>query len=226
MIRGVLRRLFSVQALHIYEMKMEGEANPPWKSDNAKVFRLEKDFAVRFVQEANRLADGWVTFTVENVNARIDDGELCFCASDNDSLVAFAWFAPKSLTSHTFAVRMVGDDNVVFGYNSYVSKKVRGKNIIVQIYRVAVTEMLKEDLNRWVVYVLPTNVSSLKSLKRFRPERIGKIYCIVVGGVSLQISRILKPGVKIERQGDRFIAWQGIFKKALTDGCFAQKKYS
>ena len=46
---------------------------------------------------------------------------------------------------------MVGDENVVFGYNSYVSKKVqRGKNIIVQIYRVAVTEMLKEDLSRWV----------------------------------------------------------------------------
>ena len=223
MIRGVLRRLFSVQALHIYEMKMEGEANPPWKSISAKVFRLEKDFVSRFVEEANRLAEGWVVFTVDSVNARIDAKEICFYAIDGDTLIAFAWWAPTNLVSTTFALRMVGDDNVVFGYNSYVSKEVRGKKIIVQIYQVAVTEMLKENLNRWVGYVLPANVASLKSLRRFRPERIGKIYCIVVGGVSLQISRILKPGVKIERQGDRFIAWQGIFKKALTDGCFAQK---
>jgi hypothetical protein len=44
MICKAFRRLFSVQALHVYEMRMEGEPNPPWKSVNARVFRLEKDF--------------------------------------------------------------------------------------------------------------------------------------------------------------------------------------
>jgi hypothetical protein len=217
MIRSVLRKLFSVQALHIYEMKMEGETNPPWKSDNAKVFRLEKDFVLRFVEEANRLAGGWVVFTVDSVNTRIDAKEICFCASDGDSLIAFAWFAPKNLTSTTFAMRMAGDDNVAFGYNSYVSKEARGKNIIVQIYQVAVTEMLKENLNRWVGYVLSTNVSSLKSLGRFQAERIGEIRCMVIGGVSFQISKIRKPGIRIESVGSRFATWKDILRKAVID---------
>jgi hypothetical protein len=119
---------------------------------------------------------------------------------------------------------MAGDDNVAFGYNSYVSKEARGKNIIVQIYQVAVTEMLKENLNRWVGYVLSTNVSSLKSLGRFEPEGIGRVYCIVIGGASFQISKIRKSGVRIERFGGRFTAWKDILKKAFADEGFVQKK--
>jgi hypothetical protein len=205
-------------------MKMEGEANPPWKSINAKVFRLEKDYVSRFVEEANRLAEGWVVFTVDSVNARIDAKEICFYATDGDALIAFAWWAPTNLASTTFAMRMAGDDNVAFGYNSYVSKEARGKNIIVQIYQVAVTEMLKENLNRWVGYVLSTNVSSLKSLGRFEPEGIGRVYCIVIGGASFQISKIRKSGVRIERFGGRFTAWKDILKKAFADEGFVQKK--
>jgi len=215
MIDRVFRRLFSVQTLHVYEMKMEGEANPPWKSMSAKVFRLEKDYVSRFVEEANRLAEGWVVFTVDSVNARIDAKEICFYAIDGDALIAFAWWAPTNLVSTTFALRMVGDDNVVFGYNSYVSKEVRGKNIIVQIYQVAVTEMLKENLNRWVGYVLPANVASLKSLRRFHPERIGEISCVVIGGVSFQIPKIRKPGIRVERVGSRFAPWKDILRKAM-----------
>jgi hypothetical protein len=75
--------------------------------------------------------------------------------------------------------------------------------------------MIKENLNRWVGYVLPANVASLKSLRRFRPERIGEISCVMIGGVSFQISKIRKPGIRVERVGSRFAPWKDILRKTM-----------
>lgn len=197
-------------------MKMQCSSNEKWPADNLNILRLVSGDVARFVKGANELANGWVVFTAESVEKKIQEMEQCYYAVDGDSIIAFAWFAPYKVLYPTFRTKLSCKDNVLFGYNAYVRDDYRGENIILKIYKTALDAMGRNmHFASWIGSMLPSNVASRTALKEYEPVLIGKIHNVLIVGILFQIVFIKKPGVRVERIGSRFFVWKNFCAKML-----------
>lgn len=118
---------------------------------------------------------GWTTFSAEGILDKLRADHRCFLARHNEEIIGFAWFATKELYSPTFHCTFVNEEHRVLYYNGFIRPDYRGKNIISGIIITAFKDLSKEGYIACTYSISSTNISSMKSMRKFNSLSVGQI---------------------------------------------------
>lgn len=177
--KNLLRYLYFQKTMVFYEYPIPrpSEAAPP--SSNIKYRALTKSDYGRFdallsVQRQQETVFKPI-FDLNGAIERIDSGEYCFISEDDKDIIGYCWFAPhkKHIREIDATIRL--EDHWLYGYNGYVRKDYRGRNIADLMFFESLKELWKGGYTTIIVFRMDWNLSVKRAIEKAGFSYIGQV---------------------------------------------------
>jgi len=114
-------------------------------------------------------------FDLNGAIERIDSGEYCFIAEDDKDIIGYYWLAPHKKYIREIDATIHLEDHWLYGYNAYVRKDYRGRNIADLMFSEVLKEVRKGGYTTIITFRMDWNLSVKRTMEKIGFSYIGQV---------------------------------------------------